>query len=138
MAAGGRYDSMIGDFLGSNEQVPAVGISFGLEPIVELIKERQELQRQSVVRVYVIPIQTTEACLGYVQQLRKVGIPADIDLVGRGPSANLKYANAYGIPYALIVGPDELEAGVVTLRDMKSGGEDKVAFLDALNRLQQP
>jgi histidyl-tRNA synthetase len=44
LAAGGRYDNMIGQFLGGSEKIPAVGISFGLEPILEVLKEKHPEQ----------------------------------------------------------------------------------------------
>ncbi|HEY5595804.1 MAG TPA: histidine--tRNA ligase [Candidatus Bipolaricaulota bacterium] len=138
LAAGGRYDKLIGDFLDSKEQFPAVGISFGLGPIIELLKDRRPLdqQPQSVTKVYVVPIQTTKESLELVKKLRSAGIAADMDLIGRGPSANFKYANAYGIPYVIVVGPDELAAGVVTLKDMQSGQEEKLSFERAVEKLR--
>ena len=137
LAAGGRYDGLISDFLGTKEIIPAVGISFGLEPILELLKERQGVEnlKKSTVQVYVIPIQTADACWAYLSRLRAGGLHADIDLVGRGPSANFKYANAYGIPYALVVGPEELKANVVTLKNMQSGEEERLPFEQALEKL---
>ena len=138
LAAGGRYDKLIGDFLDSKEQFPAVGISFGLGPIIELLKDRRPLdqQPQSVVKVYIVPIQTTKESLELVKKLRSAGIASDMDLIGRGPSANFKYANAYGIPYVIVVGPDELAAGVVTLKDMQSGQEEKLSFERAVEKLR--
>lgn len=138
LAAGGRYDNLIGDFLGTSEKIPAVGISFGLEPIIELLKDRRppEQQAQSVAKVYVVPIQTTKESLELLKKVRSAGIAADMDLIGRGPSANFKYANAYGIPYVMVVGPDELAAGVVTLKDMQSGLEEKLSFESAVEKLQ--
>jgi len=138
LAAGGRYDKLIGDFLDSKEQFPAVGISFGLEPIIELLKDRRppEQQPQSVVKVYIVPIQTTKESLELVKKLRSAGIASDMDLIGRGPSANFKYANAYGIPYVIVVGPDELAAGVVTLKDMITGQEEKLSFERAVEKLR--
>lgn len=138
LASGGRYDHLIGDFLGSKEQIPAVGISFGLEPICELLKDRQgtETMKKSTVQVYVVPIQTQTESLDLLKQLRAAGLHADMDLMGRGPSANFKYANAYGIPYVIVVGPDELAAGTVTLKDMESGQEQQLSFEQALEGLR--
>ena len=129
LASGGRYDHLIGDFLGSKDQIPAVGISFGLEPICELIKDRQgsENMKKSTVQVYVVPIQTQKESLALLKQLRAAGLHADMDLMGRGPSANFKYANAYAIPYVIVVGPDELAAGKVTLKNMESGKEEQLS-----------
>jgi len=137
LAAGGRYDNLIGDFLESKEDFPGVGISFGLEPTIEMLKDKQgeENLKKSTVQVYLVPIQTTEACVGFARQLRAAGVHTDMDLMARGPSANFKYANAYGIPYVMVVGPDELEAGLVNLKDMVSGDQEQVSFEAALEKL---
>lgn len=126
LAAGGRYDNMIGQFLESTGKIPAVGISFGLEPILEVLKEKGKLaDRKTVTQVYIIPFKTLIAEGRKIcQQLRRAGIKTDMDLVGRGISDNLKYANAYNIPFVVIVGPDELAKNVVKLRNMRSGAEE--------------
>lgn len=146
LAAGGRYDRLISDLLGTNQTYPAVGISFGMEPIMELLKAREAKggrpARATVTELYVIPIgmrqgeSPPQPYLRLVHQLRSAGIKTDLDLVGRGISDNLRYANAYRIPYALIVGPDELNAGVVKLRDMRSGEETLLKLPEVIKRLR--
>ena len=132
LAAGGRYDNMIGQFLGSGEKIPSVGISFGLEPILEVLKERRgDLPlRKTVTHVYVISFKGLLA-EGHAicQQLRRAGIKTDMDFSAKGISDGLKYANAYEIPFVVIVGPDEVAAGKVKLRDMRSG-EEKLLTVD--------
>jgi len=139
LAAGGRYDNLIGDFVGTGEKFPAVGISFGLEPITEIIKERQlqtgRVTRKTVTKVFVIPIQEISESRKITQELRRAGINTDMDLIGRGISANLDYANSYNIPYVLIVGPDELKQGKVKLRDMQSGQEELLTLEQVKERL---
>lgn len=137
LAAGGRYDNMIGDFVGTGEKFPAVGISFGLEPIMEVIKEQQpQTARKTPTYVFVIPIHTVNKSRKIAQQLRAAGINTDMDLVGRGISANLDYANSYNIPYVLIVGPDELRQDKVKLRDMQSGKEELLTLEQTIERLK--
>jgi histidyl-tRNA synthetase len=132
LAAGGRYDNMIGQFLGGSEKIPAVGISFGLEPILEVLKEKHpnRIMRKMVTQVYVIPFKTLLAeGRAICQQLRRAGIKTDMDFSAKGISDGLKYANAYEIPFVVIVGPDEVAAGKVKLRDMRSG-EEKLLTVD--------
>jgi histidyl-tRNA synthetase len=132
LAAGGRYDNMIGQFLGGSEKIPAVGISFGLEPILEVLKEKHpnRIIRKTVTQVYVIPFKTLLAeGRAICQQLRRAGIKTDMDFSAKGISDGLKYANAYEIPFVVIVGPDEVAAGKVKLRDMRSG-EEKLLTVD--------
>ncbi len=124
VAGGGRYDKMIGGFLGKGE-VPAVGISFGLEPIYEVLKSKEKVCK-TVTQVYVIPIKCFNDSLKIVRELRKAGVKCDIDLKGKSISKNLDYVNKMGIPYALIVGEDELKSGKFSLKDMESGVEEKL------------
>jgi len=122
VAGGGRYDKMIGMFIGRGEY-PATGISFGIEPMFEALKERKGARPKTVTQVLVIPIATLKEAIKLVKELRTEGIRAEIDLTGRGISSNLDYANSLGIPYVVFLGKKELEAGKVKLRDMKSGKE---------------
>ncbi|PIN79643.1 histidine--tRNA ligase [Candidatus Woesearchaeota archaeon CG10_big_fil_rev_8_21_14_0_10_34_8] len=121
LAGGGRYDNMIGDFLGSGEY-PAVGISFGLEPIIEVMKLKKKIDdKKTVTQVYVIPFGTAKQSMKIASQLRKAGIKTEVDLVGRNPSKNLKYANSLNILFVLFVGHDEIKKKKYKLKNMKTG-----------------
>ena len=134
LAGGGRYDDMVGNFMGGGRTVPAMGISFGLVPIIESIKEKQEFKEKTLAQVYVIPIKTVKESLEIVQDLRESGIKTDFDLNGRGMSKNLQYANALGIPYVLIVGERELKKGKALLRDMQSGDEQLLSVKQVITK----
>ncbi|MBT4540208.1 histidine--tRNA ligase [Candidatus Woesearchaeota archaeon] len=131
LCGGGRYDNMIGDFLGGNREFPAVGISFGIEPISVMMKENpSKLVKKTVTEIYVIPIpfdQCAVKAAKIVEELRNAGLKVDMDLSGRGISKNLNYANAYNIPYVLFVGEEELKKKKFKLKDMVEGKE---VFLD--------
>ena len=129
ICAGGRFDNMIGGFIGEGAQFPAVGISFGLETIFDAIKIlRPEVDDQkSVTTVYVAPIapgQIDEA-IKVSNALRQLNIPTDVDYLGRKLGKNLEYASSYNIPWVVIIGEDEVKEGKVTLRDMKTGVQVK-------------
>ncbi len=128
VAAGGRYDRIIGQFLNSSKEYPAVGISFGLEPITDAMRIKSGVQKKTLTEVYVIPIKTMKKSMEIARTLRKSGINTEMDLLDRGISKNLSYANSQAIPYVLIIGENELQEGVVKLRDMKSGKEQKVSM----------
>jgi histidyl-tRNA synthetase len=132
LAGGGRYDKMIGGFIGKGDY-PAVGISFGLEPIYEVLKEKEG--KKSVVDLYVIPIGTLDESLKIISDLRSKGIKCDIDFNGRNVSKNLKYANKMEIPYVLIIGEDELKTGKFSLKNMKSGKEEKLVVSKIVKRV---
>jgi len=122
VCAGGRYDNIIGSFIGKGEY-PAIGISFGLDRIYDAYMEKSKETKKSVTQVYIIPINTFKESLKIAEELRNENVKVDIDLNGKGPSKNLQYANTLGIPYVLFVGKDELKQGKVKLKDMNSGKE---------------
>ena len=123
VCAGGRYDKMIGSFLGRGN-FPAVGVAFGLDRIYDAYTEKNKEGKKTVTQIFIIPIKTLSESLTIAEELRKSGIKADIDLMGKGISKNLEFANSLGIPYVLFIGPDELKQNKVKLRDMKTGEEE--------------
>lgn len=122
VAGGGRYDRMIGALLGKGDY-PAVGISFGLDRLYDAYVEKNKVEAKTVAEIFVIPINTLKESLQIAQKLRDEGLKVDMDLMQRGVSKNLDYANSMGIPYVIFIGPKELQENKVKLRDMKSGEE---------------
>ncbi len=122
ICGGGRFDDMIGMYLGRGDY-PAVGISFGLDVIVEAMKLEGFESKRSLADVYVIPIKTVKESFKIVSELRAKGVKADIDLIGRGISKNLDYADKLGIKFVVFVGAEELKKGKLKLRDMVTGKE---------------
>ncbi|MBI2565232.1 histidine--tRNA ligase [Candidatus Woesearchaeota archaeon] len=135
IAAGGRFDKIISQFLKSKQEFPAVGISFGLDVLYEALKK--EPAQKSTVKAYIIPINTINQCLNIVKKLRDSEIEADLDQVGKSISKNLDYADKLGIAYAIIVGEDELKKNKVKLKDMKTGKEEYLSVEDVINKLKK-
>jgi len=134
IAGGGRYDDMIGGFVGGGRNIPAVGISFGLVPIIEALKEGKELVR-SVAQLLVIPINDVGLGLSVIKELRSAGINTDFAIAKKGVGKNLQYANALGIPYTIIIGEKEAKVKKVLLRDMKSGDEKLLTVKQVVKQL---
>jgi len=138
LAAGGRYDTMVGNFSGKSEPVPAVGISFGLDVIGEALVEQEQNaaagqnragMASSGPKVFVISVGDTQGqCIQISQQLRHAGIFVLMDLAGRGLSKNLQWASKQGIAYVLVVGGQEIKSGKYTLRDLATGAERKLTL----------
>jgi len=135
LAGGGRWDNMIGKFMEKNEIVPAVGIAFGLEPIMDLLKLQNKIElKRTPAQVYVLPINTIQESLEVVQELRAAGIKSDFCLGKKGVSKNLEYASALGIPYVIIIGEDELKQKKLKLKNMKTGNE-KLVKIEEIKKL---
>lgn len=135
VCAGGRYDAMIGSFLGKGSY-PSVGISFGIDRIYDAVAERQKYGKKTSTQAYIIPIRAFGESMKIARQLREAGINTDIDLMDKSPSKNLEYANSLGIPYAVFVGKRELEQNKVKLRDMKTGGEELLEIKAVIAKLK--
>lgn len=128
VVAGGRYDKMIGLLLGGGREYPAVGISFGVERLYDAMvggKKNSGTAVKTNTKIFVVPVQAEREGIRFVQELRALGVEADMDLTGRGISKNLDYANRLGIPYVVVLGRKELEKGEFALKDMGTGKERK-------------
>lgn len=136
LAAGGRYDRMICEFVGS-EGYEAVGISFGLDVLCDALRLKGRGTKRSVCQVYVIPIQALGEGVMIAEQLRTKGIACDLDLQQRGISKNLTYASTMKIPFVVFVGKKELAQKKVKLRDMVSGKEELMSVQEVVERLQR-
>ena len=136
VAAGGRYDGLIGMFSGKN--VPAVGVSLGLERILVVMEERGMLGA-SVTRtralVTLFSPETVPASLALAARLRHAGLEIETWLGEPGGlGKQFKYASSRGIPYAIVLGPDELAAGTVAIKDLGAGAQQHLAT-DAVEAL---
>lgn len=135
IAAGGRYDNMIGLFLGRN--IPATGISLGIERVIEVMKERKMLEKvKSKTKVFVIAVndKVRDNVLKIVQMLREKSVKVDYDLRSRSLSKQLEYASSLGIPFTAIVGEKELKEKSVKLRNMKTGKEEMVKIKELVKK----
>jgi histidyl-tRNA synthetase len=139
ICGGGRYDELIALLLKRDEKIPATGISFGLVPIMEAIKLVAPDMEKTVTKVFMIPIgKTKKEAMDMTKKLRDAGINVDMDLIGRGISKNLNYANSMGIPFVAFIGEQELKLGKIKMRDMKSGKEDLIGIDEAIGKLLMP
>ncbi len=114
IAAGGRYDRSVGKFLGKD--IPAVGISFGLERVSELAQVKVEN-----TKAILISIDKDKPTAKLAKFLRKEGISCLVtsEKVGKA----LELANSLGIQKAVFIGESEIHLKKFKLRDMKTGEE---------------
>ena len=133
VASGGRYDKIIGSFLNNKQEYPAVGISFGLDRIAVALKSGGIIP----VKCFIISIGNTKLeSQKLAEELRSNNISVCLDIIGRGISKNLDYANSLNIPYVIFIGEDELKKGKYKLKNMKTGKEDMMILNEILNVLK--
>ena len=130
IAGGGRYDGLVRELGGP--QTPAVGFAMGLERL--LLALGPDLPPlPSVAQVAVVPrgARAREAAVTQAARLRKTGLRVDIDHRAGSMKSQMKRADKLGAEVVLILGDDELDRGVITLRRMADSEQESVT-LDAL------
>ncbi len=125
IGGGGRYDNMIGDFIGDGKAYPAVGISFGLDVIFEILKQREEFDN-NLVDVYIIPMENKVEALKIATDLRKQNMTVDIEMKNKKLKKSLDYVNTEKIPFVIILGDEEIKESKVIIKNMKTGKQIKV------------
>ena len=96
IGSGGRYDKIIGKFLNSEKDYPAVGISFGLDVIFAALSLKNAAIRKSSTKFFVIPLGTEKECLKIVQSIRRKGYSAQMEMSKRRLRNSLDYVNKEG------------------------------------------
>jgi histidyl-tRNA synthetase len=140
LGGGGRYDNLIGMFLGRN--VPACGFSLGLERIIVVMTERSMFPPSLAHgSVDVMVAQWNEAyrhdLLALAAEFRASGLRVDVypepDKLGK----QFKYASIRNIPFVAIVGDDERLQGRVTIKNLRTSEQHGVARADAARAIRQ-
>ncbi len=134
IVGGGRYDKLIGVFAGV--QIPAVGASFGFDRLIEAMDANnlfpQDLTTTKVL-VTCFPGEPSAKSLEASLKLREAGINTEIypDYMVK-LDKQLKYADKKGVPYVLIIGPEEAKKDIVILKDMRKKEQKEMKLEDVI------
>src|SRR3990172_3489924 len=125
VGGGGGYT--LAELLGG-EPVASTGFAIGMDRVIPAAEAEGVRMSPPVLDAYVIPVggPSRVAAMEIVRELRAAGFRVDTDLIGRGPSKNLDFANSVGARLAVILGEKELAAGKVSLKDMGTGEQTAV------------
>lgn len=123
ISGGGRYDNLT-DIFGM-PGMSGVGISFGADRIYDVLNTLNLYPKEAVTGTKVLMLnfgdQEAEFCLNLVTRLRRKGVSAELYPDSAKVKKQMSYANAIEVPFVAIVGSEELQKGMVTLKNMKSG-----------------
>ena len=126
LGGGGRYDKMITDFIDDGNKYPAVGVSFGLSTIYEILKKREEFKNKSLIDIYIIPMNTKKESLILANTLRVLGYKVDLEMTDKKVKKCFEFANKENIPYVIVFGENEVKDGAFNLKNMKTGEQIKI------------
>ena len=132
LGGGGRYDNMITDFINDGNIYPAVGISFGLSTIFEILRKRDEFKNKSLIDIYIIPMNTKKESLFLANTLRSFGYRVDLEMNDKKVKKCFEYAKKENIPYVIVLGEDEINNKCFNLKDMKTGEQIKIVDINKI------
>ena len=134
IGGGGRYDKIITNFINDGEEYPAVGMSFGLVPIYEILNKKQE-EENSLYDLYIIPMSDNEEiyALKLANNLREKGIKVIIEMKKRKVKKSMEWADKNNVSYTIVIGESEIESNEIEVKDMKNYNKTKVNINDIDN-----
>jgi len=126
IAGCGRYDRAIAKYIG--REIPATGGSFGIERICDILKDRKMIDLgKTTVSVMVTIFDDTlwSESLLVADKLRRDGISVMLYPQADGLKKQFKFASEKGIPWVVVIGPDEMKSKKVQLKNMESGKQEE-------------
>lgn len=137
ISGGGRYDDLTGVF--GLKDVSGVGISFGADRIFDVMESENKFPEEVTVSTKVLFInfgqKEADYCLKIAAQLRKNQVATEIYPKSVKMKKQMSYANNKGIPFVVLIGDEEMNSGVLTLKDMNTGDQQKLNIEELINRL---
>ena len=127
IGGGGRYDKIITNFIDDGNKYPALGISFGLVPICEILENKS---KESFYDLLIIPMDTNIESLRLAATLRNKGIKVIIEMNKKKIKKALDSANKNNIPYVIILGQNEINNNTIEIKDMNNSTNIKVDIND--------
>ena len=122
VCSGGRYENLAEHY--TDKKLPGVGISIGLTRLFYKLNELNLIKanKKSVAEVLIVPmVEDMKMPIKLASNLRNNGINTEIFLNDKKLKAKMKYADKLEIPYVIVVGEDEVNTGIVKIKNMKTG-----------------
>lgn len=128
VCSGGRYENLAEYY--TNKKLPGVGISIGLTRLFYILNEynlMKEDTKKSISDIVIIPmLDDLSYPIEVATKLRNKGINVEIYLENKNMKKKMNYANKQNVPYAIIIGEDELNTNTVTLKNMITGEQKNI------------
>ncbi len=137
VCSGGRYDNLAGHY--TKQHLPGVGISIGLSRLFFQLKAAGHFKEapQTLLNALLLPLDGAEEDgMRLWATLQDAGLCVQGYFEGGKMGKKFKYADQLGVPYVIVLGPEEVQKGVVSLRDMKTGEQEEIATDQLIARLQ--
>jgi histidyl-tRNA synthetase len=137
IGGGGRYDDLTGMF--GLKGLTGVGISFGADRIYDVLEELNLFPQNAIAGTKVLlsnfDTDAERYALPLLQQLRRAGVAAELYPAAAKLKKQMSYADAKNIPYVILIGSDEMQSGMLTLKDMETGDQEKLNIAAIIERM---
>jgi histidyl-tRNA synthetase len=137
LSGGGRYDGLVEDLGGP--ETPGIGFALSIERLLAALQaEKVEVPLNNQLDCFVVAMgdAASDAATSLLYRIRQGGLSADKDYLARKPKAQFKMADRLSAKYVLIIGDDELERNVVTIKDMGTGEQQDVELENVTSYLK--
>lgn len=135
ICGGGRYDKLVAEFGGP--EIPATGFAFVLERVIEVLRKTGNASVEPKIDCYIAT--TSEdlmpKAIEIANTLRKKGKKVETDLMGRGLTTQLDYADKKNCDYTVILDPKKLQKEIVTLMDMKTRERQLIKISEIMEKI---
>lgn len=138
VCGGGRYDGLVEEIGGP--KTPAIGFGMGIERLL-LTLENNDIQipEDNGLDIFIVTIgeKPRNEAIKLLRKLREANISSDLDHLDRSIKAQFKYSNKIDSTYSIVIGEDEINKDVVTLKNMKNGEQQEIKLSQIIQHLKQ-
>ncbi len=134
VCGGGRYDRLVEELGG--DSMPAMGFGMGIERLLIRLEEMGiKLPNGNGLDIYIVPLGESAVPVVHelVYDLRKAGLNADTDHMGRGLKPQMKYADKIGAAYTMVIGDNEIEQNRGEIKNMQTGEQTELELSEVLD-----
>ena len=137
VCSGGRYDNLAGYYI--EKQLPGVGISIGLTRLFYVLDEQGLINPElpsAPADVLVLPMGDTAAAISLAEELRTSGLRVQLYAEQKKFKQKMAYADKLGVPFAVLLGEDEIAEGKCSVKNMRTGEQIKCTAAEAAAHIQ--
>ncbi len=138
VCGGGRYDHLVESVGGP--KTSGVGFGLGIERLLLTLDNKNiDIENNDTTDVFIAALgdEGTQGALKLIQDMRKVGIKCQMDLMGRSVKAQFKYADKIKAKYTIVIGENEIKDNIVQLKEMATFNQTEVALDQVVDELQR-
>ncbi len=133
IAGGGRYDRLVEEMGGV--PTPGIGFAIGMERLLAALSREKREEPRTGIFVATLGEEAFQSGLLLVQELRRRGLRSVLDMEGRSLKSQMRLAHKEGYRHAVILGDEELKAGMATVKDMAKGEQRQVPLREVVEYL---